>query len=92
MSEKREWIPCEERLPEDGVEVWVTIKGHDVIIPKPGETFQEAADRVMGMRWVTRGYWCEEEHGWNDSSFGCPLMVQPIAWMPIDKPEPWEDD
>lgn len=87
----REWIPCEERLPEDGVEVWVTIRGSDIIIPEPGEFFQEAADRVMSMSRVRRGYWCEEENGWN-GELGYPLAVQPIAWMPFDRPEPWGGD
>lgn len=86
------WIPVSERLPEDGSEVWVTIKGHDVIRCEPGETIEQAIDRIGKIRWVTRGYWCEEEHGWNDPSFGCPLIVQPIAWMPIDVPEPYKEE
>lgn len=84
-----EWIPVSEALPEDGVTVWVTIKGHDVIRCEEGETLEQAIARISKIRWVTQGYWSEEEHGWNDPSFGCQLMVQPIAWMPIDTPEPW---
>ena len=86
------WIPVSEALPNDGVEVWVTIKGHDVIRCKEGETLEQAIDRINKIRWVTRGYWSEEEHGWNDPSFGCPLIVQPVAWMPIDTPEPWRGE
>ena len=84
------WIPVTERLPEDGVTVWVTIKGHDVIKCEEGETLEQAIARISKIRWVTQGYWSEEEHGWNDPSFGCPLMVKPIAWMPIETPEPWK--
>ena len=85
------WIPVSERLPDDGSEVWVTIKGSDVIKVEAGETIEQAIDRVNRIRWVTRAYWSEEEHGWNDPTFGCPLVVQPIAWMPIEKPEPYEE-
>ena len=85
-----QWTPCKERLPENGREVWVTIKGHDIIYPKPGESFKEAAARVNRQRWVTKGFWSNEENCWCDSSFGFPLIVQPIAWMPMEIPEPWE--
>lgn len=85
-----QWISVSEALPEDGVTVWVTIKGHDVIRCEDGETLEQAIARIGKIRWVTQGYWSEEEHGWNDPSFGCPLMVQPIAWMPIETPEPWK--
>lgn len=86
------WIPVSEALPEDGREVWVTIKGHDVIRCEPGETIEQAIDRISKIRYVTRGYWSEEEHGWNDPAFGFPLIVQPIAWMPIDVPEPYKEE
>lgn len=85
------WIPVEQELPEDGVTVWVTIQGHDVITCEDGETLEQAIARISKIRWVTQGYWSEEEHGWNDPSFGCPLMVQPVAWMPIDTPEPYKE-
>lgn len=83
------WIPVSEALPNDGVEVWVTIKGHDVIWREEGETLEQAIDRINKIRWVTRGYWSDKEHAWNDPLFGCPLMVKPIAWMPMEVPEPW---
>ena len=92
IKRTRGWTPVEQELPEDGVVVWVTIKGHDVIRCEEGETLEQAIDRISKIRWVTQGYWSEEEHGWNDPSFGCPLMVQPIAWMPIDTPEPWRGE
>ena len=88
---EQRWIPCSEQLPEDGATVWVTIKGHDVIRCEDGETLEQAIERINKIRWVTQGYWSEEEHGWNDPSYGCPLIVQPIAWMPIDTPEPYKE-
>ena len=88
---EQQWIPCSEQLPEDGATVWVTIKGHDVIRCEDGETLEQAIERINKIRWVTQGYWSEEEHGWNDPSYGCPLIVQPIAWMPIDTPEPYKE-
>jgi len=88
---EQQWIPVSEALPKDGVTVWVTIKGHDVIRCEEGETLEQAIDRISKIRWVTQGYWSEEEHGWNDPSFGCPLMVQPIAWMPMEVPEPYKE-
>lgn len=90
IKRTRGWISVSEALPEDGVTVWVTIKGYDVISCEEGETLEQAIDRINKIRWVTRGYWSDEEHAWNDPSFGCPLMVQPIAWMPINRPEPYE--
>ena len=92
LPSAQRWILCTDRLPEDERTVWVTVKGHDVIIVEDGETLEEAVDRIMKIRWVTQGYYCREEgeEGWNDPMFGTPLMVQPIAWMDIDKPEPWE--
>ena len=87
---EQQWIPCSKQLPEDGATVWVTIKGHDVIRCEDGETLEQAIERINKIRWVTQGYWSEEEHGWNDPSYGCPLIVKPIAWMPIDTPEPYK--
>ena len=89
--EPHRWTPVSsESMPDDGVTVWVTIRGHDVIRCEDGETLEQAIARISKIRWVTQGYWSAEEHGWNDPSFGCPLMVQPIAWMPIETPEPWQ--
>ena len=92
-TEPHRWTPVSsESMPEDGVTVWVTIKGHDVIRCEEGETLEQAIARISKIRWVTQGYWSEEEHGWNDASFGCPLMVQPIAWMPMEMPEPYKGE
>jgi|GEM_PF-1590852 len=86
------WVQVEDTLPEDGHEVWVTIKGHDVIYCRAGETIEEAVERISKERWVTRAYWSKEENGWNDPAFGCPLIVRPIAWMDIDVPEPFREE
>ena len=91
-TETHDWTPVSEALPKDGVTVWVTIKGYDVISCEDGETLEQAITRISKIRWVTQGYWSEEEHGWNDPSFGCPLMVQPIAWMPMEVPEPYKGE
>ena len=89
---ERQWISVSERFPEDAREVWVTIKGRDVIRCKKGETLEQAIERTSKDIWVTRGYWCEGEHSWNDPWFGCPLIVQPIAWMPMYEPEPYKGE
>lgn len=86
------WIPVSDGLPENGEEVWVTIKGYDVITVEDGETIEQAIERINKIRWVTRAYWSEEENGWNDPTFGCPLVVRPIAWMPMQLPEPYKEE
>ena len=88
-TDTHEWIPVSEALPEDGVTVWVTIKGHDVIRCEDGETLEQAVARISKMRRVSEGFWCEDDKTWYNAG-GYPMMVQPIAWMPIDTPEPWK--
>lgn len=88
-TETHDWIPVEQELPEDGVTVWVTIKGHDVIRCEDGETLEQAVARISKMRRVSEGFWCEDDKTWYNAG-GYPMMVQPIAWMPIDTPEPWK--
>ena len=84
------WTPVSsESMPEDGVTVWVTIKGHDVIRCEDGETLEQAVARISKMRRVSEGFWCEDDKTWYNAG-GYPMMVQPIAWMPIDTPEPWQ--
>lgn len=88
-----EWILCKDHLPEVGAgDKWVTVKGHDVIICRPGETIEEAMERVSRIRWVTRAIYDHEEEFWIDPGVELPLMVQPIAWMDIEYPEPYEGD
>lgn len=86
----KEWILCKERLPEEGEGMkWVTVRGHDVIIPKDGETIQDAYIRIMSERWVTQAFYSHEDKSW-DNEYGFPLIVQPIAWMDIDVPAPYD--
>lgn len=87
MPEAERWIPCAERLPEEMQMVIVTIRGHDVIRCEDGETIEEAIDRVMQMLRVSVGF--RDEDGWNGVD-GYPMMVQPVAWMPL--PEPWKGE
>ena len=84
---ERTWIPCSKKLPEKHDSVWLTIQGHDIVHLKDGETLDEALDRLKGHRWVTNGYLGSD--GWYGPD-GWPMTITPIAWMPIDKPEPWE--
>lgn len=87
-----EWIKCSERMPEDGVVVWVTIKGYDFICQMDGETLEEAIERTSKERWVTTAFWSAEEKGWCDADYGTPLINKPIAWMPFKLPKPWEGE
>lgn len=87
------WILCKDHLPEVGEgPKWVTVKGHDVINCRPGETISEAVKRVSNIRGVTQAFYDHEEEMWLDPSFAVPLMLQPIAWMDIEYPEPYEGD
>jgi len=91
LNTQTRWIPCSERKPADIESVFVTVKGHDLIIPKEGETFEAAWVRVMSERWVTIAYWDETEGCWCNE-LGGTLMVQPIAWMPMRRPDPWDGE
>ena len=83
-----EWIPVSERVPEAYINVFVTVKGHDVIMPKEGETLEQAFERISGTRWVTTGY--VDDGGYWNYSDGFPMVVSPIAWMPFH--EPWKGE
>lgn len=84
-----QWIPCSIRMPEKEVTVWLTIAGHDVIICKDGETLEDAIDRISKTRWVTQGFLAED--GWYGVD-GYPMLVRPIAWMPLKKPKAYEGE
>lgn len=87
------WVLCSDHLPEVGESTkWVTVKGHDVISCRPGETISDAVKRVSNIRWVGQAFYDHEEEVWLDPGYGVPLMVQPIAWMDIEYPEPYEGD
>ena len=89
IKRTRGWTPVEQKLPEDGVTVWVTIRGHDVIRCEEGETLEQAVARISKMRRVSEGFWCEDDKTWYNAG-GYPMMVQPVAWMPMEVPEPWQ--
>ena len=76
-------------MPVEGVAVWVTIAGHDLIIRKDGETIEDAIDRISKTRWVTQGFFGSD--GWYGVD-GYPMMVRPIAWMPLEKPKAYEGE
>ena len=82
-----QWIPCNKQMPKKGLEVWVTVAGYDVIIPKAGETIEEAVDRISKTRWVTQGFLGSD--GWYGAD-GYPMTVMPIAWKPLEKPRAYE--
>lgn len=83
-----EWIPCSERLPEEGEEVLITIRGSDLIVPMDGETLEEAAIRTRNEAcYVSTGFIGED--GWY-TSYYFPCMVEPVAWMPL--PEPYKGE
>ena len=78
------WILCDERLPKEGQMVLTTIRGHDVIIVQDEETFEEAIERVRNeVCYVSVGFIGSD--GWYGAD-GYPLIVHPIAWMPLPKP------
>lgn len=81
--EPHKWIPCSERLPERHQTVLITIYGTDVIRMKSGESFEDALARVRIKVRVSVGY-CREER-WYGAD-GYPMIVAPIAWMPLPKP------
>ena len=78
------WILCDERLPKEGQMVLTTIRGHDVIIVQDEETFEEAIERVWNeVCYVSVGFIGSD--GWYGAD-GYPLIVHPIAWMPLPQP------
>jgi len=81
----RKWIRTDKELPPKNTEVWCTIAGSDIVCPKEGETIPECMNRQhKQMRRVKIGYLSND--GWCDTD-GWPMIVHPIAWMPIDKPK-----
>lgn len=84
-----EWIPCSKKLPKKSKLVWVTIKGHDCIIPMNGETLEQAQERINKIRWVTQGFLGSD--GWYGMD-SYPMVVEPIAWMPLECPDPYEGE
>lgn len=85
---EQRWIPCEERLPEEGQLVLTTIRGTDVIRVEDGETFEDAIDRSRKIVRVSVGFIGSD--GWYGID-GYPEIVAPCAWMPMPLPEPWKE-
>lgn len=84
------WIPCSERLPEQGERVIVAIFGSDMIMPNEGETLQDAIERSRKEGYITVGFIGSD--GWYGADW-FPLMVHPSYWMPKpDLPEPPESE
>lgn len=81
------WIPCSERLPERHQKVLLTIYGTDVIRMKQGESFKDAFARIRKNVRVSVGYRSEER--WYGAD-GYPMIVAPIAWMPM--PDPYREE
>lgn len=76
-----DWILCKERLPEINVAVLVTIAGSDILVPQAGETLEACSRRLWEeVRYVEIAYLGED--GWNGND-GFPLVVGPLAWMPL---------
>lgn len=89
------WILCKDIMPDDGVVVWVTIAGSDIIVKNDGETFEQCIERQFReLRRVELAFYSKEwddTPGWFDYS-GYPMVVYPIAWMPMEKPTPYKTD
>lgn len=83
----QQWIPCSERLPEEGRFVLTTIIGTDIVYQDEGDTIEDALKRSMGMKRVSVGFIGSD--GWYGAD-GYPEIVTPSAWMPL--PEPWKGE
>lgn len=82
-----DWIPCNERQPEEDGEYLVTLRWSDY--PNSVETLHFTND-LSSVDEV--GYAGEKRPGWYeyDSDYGCYEIDNVIAWMP--RPEPYKRD
>ena len=87
LPSANQWIPCSERLPEEGRFVLTTIIETDIVYQDEGETIEEALKRSMKMKRVSVGFIGSD--GWYGAD-GYPEIVTPRAWMPL--PEPWKGE
>ena len=95
MTYTGEWISCDERFPEPGVVVLTAMYGTDIIYLQPGETLQQAAERVTkGPGHVGVSFYSKEDGGWCDFAFGQPEIVTPRFWseLPIPPKNPLADE
>ena len=87
-SAQPRWIPVTERLPEEDVMVLVTCYGCDMIIMRDGENLEDAIERVRKeVVNVTIGLVGSD--GWYGADYS-PMIITPVAWMPL--PEPWKGE
>lgn len=92
-QDQTKWIPCDDRLPEDDRMVLVSICGSDIIMINEGESLEDALERNWKThRRVSTGYYVrdEDDEGWYNDGF--PMIVRPVAWMPIPVYEPYNPD
>lgn len=67
------WIPCKERLPKLGEDVWVTVDGKSKIAH-------------LEERKTTFGHWIRE---WETDDAWICQFEEVIAWQPLYKPHPY---
>ena len=91
LQKKNEWISVAEKLPPEGEVVWVTIWGTDCIRCKDGEDILSASERLRKEIQYTTIALYDGNGEWNNYS-GYPLMVAPVAWMPMNRPEPYKEE
>ena len=83
-----DWIPCKEQMPAKWLPVIVSINGSDIIVPRPGESLEEAAERLRKeLVRVDLGMLTDE--GWVGPD-GWPMIIAPTAWMKL--PEPYREE
>lgn len=91
MGNAQRWIPCSEKLPEEGKMVLTTTIGTDIVIQHDNESLEDAIERsTKSPVRVSIGFIGSD--GWYGADW-FPSIISPSAWMPL--PEPWkgeEDD
>ena len=74
------WIPCDEKLPDEGELVMTLIFGHDVIVQVENETMEQAIERTSKMKRTSAGFIGSD--GWYGID-GFPEICTPKYWMPF---------